>query len=314
MTSGCVLANFPAHTRRNSLWCWAACAQMILEWNNLPRSQADIVRDRHNSVVNETGWPRFEVAGLDRFALACVPLSPDELSQELCNNRPVAIAAQGHMVVGFGITSDTGWGIRVVDPGIFQENGLQWSRLAWDGYNTSRPITYYQLGSAPGPGPTQLPDAYCSGVVFDGAAEVELNDEQLDGERVDREIDDVVQLFRADQAAAHGDGEEIEPEWSRLPPLSVYRPGTPHVALDKVVIAFRLADEIEGMLTFRRLGNDRWVRFTAQISQLATRLFARAVDRRMSGQSMNLFERAQGDYDWISVDAHGHIEGELEPL
>jgi hypothetical protein len=108
-----------------TLWCWAACTEMIVEKlkDTIIRQCAEATRTRTDQAdcctspdgCNATGWPDFHPHGLDSKTTEERALTMEEIKNQIdCNKAPIAYAINymasegGHMLVIDGYKSQNG--------------------------------------------------------------------------------------------------------------------------------------------------------------------------------------------------------------
>jgi hypothetical protein len=105
--------------QETGLWCWAASAQMILDYYKRPVSQCE--QANHGLPHNQdcclkptpdecirVSWPDFQNYGLKADTTHYAALTWDQLQQQIANGYPVAMTLEatgggGHMMVVYGV-------------------------------------------------------------------------------------------------------------------------------------------------------------------------------------------------------------------
>ncbi len=98
-------------------WCWAATAEMILDYYKRPVPQCQQANDKFHrqdcctkpapdSCIN-VAWPEFQRYGLKADSTDHAALTWDQLQQQIANGYPVAMTLEstgggGHMMVVYG--------------------------------------------------------------------------------------------------------------------------------------------------------------------------------------------------------------------
>ena len=140
----------PLEGQQQSNWCWAASAQMIMEYHGVTVPQcvqandalgrSDCCGGSPPSVCNTTGWPSFGTYGF-LYTTTIGPFTLDEIAEEIgCRERPIAFTwawdgGGGHMMVAFGF-DESGW-VLIHDP-------------LPVGYGSTSAITYSAYFDGPG--------------------------------------------------------------------------------------------------------------------------------------------------------------------
>ncbi|HET9529629.1 MAG TPA: C39 family peptidase [Blastocatellia bacterium] len=112
--------NIPPRRQIGTNWCWAAAGEMVMNYFNINVTQCLQANRRFNrndccpfsARCNLTGWPQFEVYGLNYSRTSYEALSWDQIKKEIaCNDSPVAFTwryigefkeERGHMMVAVG--------------------------------------------------------------------------------------------------------------------------------------------------------------------------------------------------------------------
>lgn len=134
------------HIQEKDNWCWAACIQMVLQYNGIWQSQSDIVRQVYGSPYNWTAsgneiaeafneWNGFRVRSL-------TTKTPQSFIDEIAVGNPLIIGHEEHAYllthIYYKKTSNgrlSPFKVIVVNPNLGKEEVFDWSRL-FDNVNT----------------------------------------------------------------------------------------------------------------------------------------------------------------------------------
>ncbi len=170
------LSDVPLVPQQQSEWCWAATAQMILQFHgqeNLPtdpaaaqlalaRSVDPLWRDRLTpQQLNSGGWPPFESWGFEATVVSAPDtLSPQQVQAEIKAGRPFAISwhyggGRGHMlvIVGYLTVGEVLW-LVAHDPWPTGQDGGDRSLISYRHYATGMAGTwrsYFEIQPSPRP-------------------------------------------------------------------------------------------------------------------------------------------------------------------
>ncbi|MBI3407612.1 MAG: C39 family peptidase [Planctomycetes bacterium] len=116
-------------------WCWAACSEMISDYNGKRKKQKDQVIASYGREADVPGWPDFDWCGF-KFRRQGNPLTWQALKAEIDSDRPFCYAKRpvgggnGHMLVVVGYTKEKM--LILLDP--WPVNRGQRRRLAFEEY------------------------------------------------------------------------------------------------------------------------------------------------------------------------------------
>lgn len=122
-----LVLNVPLIAQKTEQWCWAASAEMILNYHGYPNEHTQCVQanykfENNNCCNNPTptdcihpGWPEFEKFGYDYYTTEWGnALSWEDLKKEIDSNRPFVFAwgwknspsSMGHMMTLVGYSEN----------------------------------------------------------------------------------------------------------------------------------------------------------------------------------------------------------------
>jgi hypothetical protein len=117
------LLTVPLHPQQTSMWCWAASAQMCMDFQGTNILQCTQTNNRYamtnccNSPIPGAcvlgGWPEFNKYGFTSKNTVDAALTWDQIRQEIdCRNRPLTYTwhwagGSGHMVTIVGYSTGT---------------------------------------------------------------------------------------------------------------------------------------------------------------------------------------------------------------
>ncbi len=134
------------HVQEKDNWCWAACVQMVLQYNDIWQSQSDIVRQVYGSPYNWTAsgneiaeafneWNGFRVRSF-------TTKTPQSFIDEIAAGHPLIIGYEEHAYllthIYYKKTSNgrlSPFKVIVINPKLGKEEVFDWSRL-FDNVNT----------------------------------------------------------------------------------------------------------------------------------------------------------------------------------
>jgi len=128
--------NIPHIPQEGMLWCWAACVQMVLAFNNIEMSQCEIVKKMLKDDTHKCGpnfqsrdescafmdmAPTWRDCGIKQVGPRARPLRMDEIKAEIAENRPIQceitwFLGSGHAVLIKGWAETSPESLLIDDP------------------------------------------------------------------------------------------------------------------------------------------------------------------------------------------------------
>lgn len=315
-----VRLNVTMRPQETQMWCWAASAQMVMEFLGKTVRQCDQANRRlgissccQNPYTNacvQGGWPEFHKYGFAFKKTSSAPLSWSQLQSELSTEKkPFDITwawndGGGHMMVANGYdTINNGRWVHILDPWpplfgdsrtISYEEYVEGAKYShWDDYYAVTPL---QPGGPPtAPPAPSLPKSATllrsQAVGFSEAVKASRS-------AAEKSIDTFRRSQTMSMTSALSLGEPFPVAWVGLNELNSPAPGSvviPEVT-EEVLYPIQMMDSIQGSVTVRR-GTEGW-RDTAHGNVTLTKML---VSRRAAYSAMH--KKMLSDFYEVAIPA-----------